>query len=58
MITLFITGGGLYNVAGFIGCMRRFTIDNIGKEPTDWRRGTEIATPDGIKVDSCQMIDR
>jgi hypothetical protein len=51
------TGGGIYGTPGFIGCMRRITIDGQYKMPIDWR-GEEISNPEDILVDSCQMHDR
>jgi hypothetical protein len=53
----YASGGGIYGTPGFIGCMRRITIDGQYKMPIDWR-GEEISNPEDILVDSCQMHDR
>lgn len=53
----YMIGGGIYGDPGFIGCMRKISIDGTYKLPTDWRAGEEISDVNDIIIDSCQMTD-
>jgi len=53
----YLFGGGLYGDPGFIGCMRRITIDGVYKMPIDWT-GDEISDKEDVILDACQMMDR
>jgi len=53
----YLIGGGLYVEPGFVGCMRRITIDGQYKIPTDWSKD-EISSEEDVLIDSCQMHDR
>jgi len=54
----YLIGGGLYGDTGFIGCMRKITIDGQYKPPTSWKLGEEIINEEDVLIDSCHMTDR
>ncbi|XP_059490529.1 neurexin-4 isoform X2 [Neocloeon triangulifer] len=53
----FLIAGGRYGTPGFIGCMRRISINGNYRPPVDWKEN-EFCCKDEVVFDSCQMIDR
>ncbi|XP_063218125.1 neurexin-4 [Bacillus rossius redtenbacheri] len=59
MITgsVYLIGGGVSNSPGFVGCMRKISVDGNYKLPSDWKED-EYCCKNEVVFDSCQMIDR
>ncbi len=53
----YMIGGGIYGETGFIGCMRRITIDGNYKIPSDWK-DEEYSSRDDVALESCLVVDR
>ncbi|XP_026281796.1 neurexin-4 isoform X1 [Frankliniella occidentalis] len=53
----YFIGGGVYGTPGFVGCMRKISIDGNYKLPTDWKE-EEYCCKNEVVFDACQMIDR
>ncbi|XP_004931219.1 neurexin-4 isoform X1 [Bombyx mandarina] len=59
----FLTGsyyfiaGGKAPPRGFIGCMRKISVDGNYRLPTDWKK-EDYCCPNELVFDACQMIDR
>lgn len=43
-------GGGVHGTPGFVGCMRKISVDGNYKLPTDWKEGVSQLTV------FCQLI--
>ncbi|XP_054280158.1 neurexin-4 [Macrosteles quadrilineatus] len=55
--SVYMIGGGVYGVPGFVGCMRLISIDGNYKLPTDWKED-EYCCKGEVVFDTCQMLDR
>ncbi|XP_065337127.1 neurexin-4 isoform X2 [Cloeon dipterum] len=53
----YLIAGGRSGSPGFIGCMRRISINGNYRPPVDWK-DNEYCCKDEVVFDSCQMIDR
>ncbi|XP_034248929.1 neurexin-4 isoform X1 [Thrips palmi] len=53
----YLIGGGVHGTPGFVGCMRKISVDGNYKLPTDWKE-EEYCCKNEVVFDACQMIDR
>ena len=53
----YMIGGGIYGHRGFVGCMKKISIDGDLRPPADWT-ADEFSSRDDFAFDSCLVIDR
>ena len=53
----YMVGGGIYGNRGFVGCMKKISVDGDFRSPIDWT-GDEFSSRDDFAFDSCLVVDR